>query len=393
MSKIKPNQARIQAALNYADKEINAMFLGGPFVVPLKIPGGAIPQEIGLWAIHISGTWLRLSNGTIKDEMIPAKMMRERPKGYAAIGLCKALLRYPADLVRTEARQKFVVTANPPGDDSVDDRLRRQLFEVSYTENPYFRQRFDEYVNELAAIKKKFDPRDTSRDYRLGPQDYLEAANAVIEKYYPSCTECFFPMNKQTLALRDRIEDLQYRIYIRTIGQVPTPDWAKESAEDYRDLYSRVLDIYDTARQLKMQPKPVPPRGSSFDVLYEYLVSMEDSIVSAAPSQADRTTPNLIAGTMAAPLAGEIPAMQKCWIEAYQSFERAVSAIGGPEPSPRKGVWKWLQGHDPDNDYDLPDLATWEKYLRNYHRAMNGPAGNSSRAGRTGRSVVKKDDL
>jgi hypothetical protein len=86
------------------------------------------------------------------------------------------------------------------------------------------------------------------------------------------------------------------------------------------------------------------------------------------------------------------PQLQKCWRLAHDSFQRAILAQDGPPARPLKGVWKWLKEQDPDDEYDLPTLGTWMKYLRNYHRSVSGKT-NSSRRGRAGRSAASRGEL
>lgn len=79
---------------------------------------------------------------------------------------------------------------------------------------------------------------------------------------------------------------------------------------------------------------------------------------------------------------------------AWQSFERAVNHPDGPPPRPLAGVYKWLEHHDPDRKYDLPDFPSWSKYLRDYKRLQRGgQPRNAPRRGREGRSVAKPDQL
>ena len=42
--------------------------------------------------------------------------------------------------------------------------------------------------------------------------------------------------------------------------------------------------------------------------------------------------------------------------------------------------------------YELPDFATWAKYVRSYERAVNGRS-NTARGGRAGRSTVRRDEI
>jgi hypothetical protein len=86
------------------------------------------------------------------------------------------------------------------------------------------------------------------------------------------------------------------------------------------------------------------------------------------------------------------PQLQKCWRLAHDSFRRAIFAEGGPPSTPLRGVWNWLKEHDPDDEYELPALGTWTKYLRRYKQAVNGKT-NTSRRGRAGRSAAGRDDM
>jgi hypothetical protein len=80
-----------------------------------------------------------------------------------------------------------------------------------------------------------------------------------------------------------------------------------------------------------------------------------------------------------------------CWRLAHQSLERAMNAQNRPAHKPLTKVWEWLKENDPD-EYDLPDFNTWCRYIREYKHAASG-AVNTSRAGRTGRSIVTREQL
>jgi hypothetical protein len=98
------------------------------------------------------------------------------------------------------------------------------------------------------------------------------------------------------------------------------------------------------------------------------------------------------AASAAAENSTEAMAVQRCWLEAHQSFQRAIVASSAPPPSPLRGVWEWLKERDPDAEYDLPAFGTWAKYLRAYDHAVKGRK-NESRRGRAGRSTAAPDEL
>ncbi|MCH8269998.1 MAG: hypothetical protein IH985_02145 [Planctomycetes bacterium] len=57
----------------------------------------------------------------------------------------------------------------------------------------------------------------------------------------------------------------------------------------------------------------------------------------------------------------------------------------------RKSQWEYLRDHGcPAYPDSIPSFETWTKYVRDYLRLTKGPR-NTSRAGRTGRSIVRSD--
>lgn len=91
--------------------------------------------------------------------------------------------------------------------------------------------------------------------------------------------------------------------------------------------------------------------------------------------------------------------LQRCWISAKDSYDRAVNAESGPQPKPLKKVYEWLDLYDNEPGYDLPDYATWAKYIRAFNGAVptlasDSTAANTPRGGRQGgRSVQRRGDL
>jgi hypothetical protein len=80
---------------------------------------------------------------------------------------------------------------------------------------------------------------------------------------------------------------------------------------------------------------------------------------------------------------------------AFQSYEYAVGKQQGQRLTARQ-AYEWLveQGL-PDQlaGYSLPNLDTWERYLRKARLAL-GEQKNTPRAGRPhGRSVVRQDEI
>jgi len=74
---------------------------------------------------------------------------------------------------------------------------------------------------------------------------------------------------------------------------------------------------------------------------------------------------------------------------AYRSFKFAELHLGRVPTDIE--AYKWLEEEGPE-DYSLPDLETWKRYLRK-GREHYGEQKNSPRAGRTGRSVLTSNDL
>lgn len=76
---------------------------------------------------------------------------------------------------------------------------------------------------------------------------------------------------------------------------------------------------------------------------------------------------------------------------AYQSYRLAESQGPFNSPPTDQQAYEWLKEHGPE-DYALPAFPTWQRYLRNA-RSHYGTQKHSPRAGRTGRSVGRPDDL
>lgn len=74
---------------------------------------------------------------------------------------------------------------------------------------------------------------------------------------------------------------------------------------------------------------------------------------------------------------------------AFQAFNLAEQGSG--ESLNDLDAYEWLKENGPE-DYQLPDFATWVRYVRG-GRAFYSQQKNQPRAGRTGRSIVRPDDL
>jgi len=73
---------------------------------------------------------------------------------------------------------------------------------------------------------------------------------------------------------------------------------------------------------------------------------------------------------------------------AYQSFVFAESEIG---KCTDREAYEWLQEEGPE-EYELPAFDTWKRYVR-IGRKHHGTQKNTSRKGRTGRSVIKSNEI
>lgn len=78
---------------------------------------------------------------------------------------------------------------------------------------------------------------------------------------------------------------------------------------------------------------------------------------------------------------------------AWQSYERAEAGLtmSGSTNVTDKAAYMWLKEHDPE-EYKLPDRETWGRYVREVRSAL-GRQKNQPRKGRTGRSIVRHDEL
>lgn len=80
--------------------------------------------------------------------------------------------------------------------------------------------------------------------------------------------------------------------------------------------------------------------------------------------------------------------MHRSWTKAYESFRVAANALGQPID---REAYEWLKeyGHPA---YKLPAYETWERYVRGA-RHLLGEQKNHPRHGRTGRSLVRPEEL
>jgi hypothetical protein len=81
------------------------------------------------------------------------------------------------------------------------------------------------------------------------------------------------------------------------------------------------------------------------------------------------------------------PAREK----AYQQFQWAVQQDAALEGATDRDVYEWLK-EKLDEDDKLPSFASWSKYVRDA-RKIQGVSKHTSRAGRTGRSIVTPDQI
>ncbi len=89
------------------------------------------------------------------------------------------------------------------------------------------------------------------------------------------------------------------------------------------------------------------------------------------------------------------PAQEKAY-RSYEIAEHKLSELGADQVTDAN-AYSWLKEHgvvpaDCDDDYDLPAFETWQRYVR-AGRSHYSTNKNSPRAGRTGRSVVRQDQI
>jgi phage gp36-like protein len=91
------NTVRIEAALAYADGEVDAFFAGGPYAVPLTVETGAQPV-VAYWAAVIAGCWLYGSRaGVSYVDYAGNRFLALKAAVYANMQLYKAgVKRLPA---------------------------------------------------------------------------------------------------------------------------------------------------------------------------------------------------------------------------------------------------------------------------------------------------------
>jgi hypothetical protein len=79
--------------------------------------------------------------------------------------------------------------------------------------------------------------------------------------------------------------------------------------------------------------------------------------------------------------------LSPCYLKALGGYKRAVDVLGDCED---REAYDWLKEHDEDRS--LPNFATWARYLREARKRLGLPK-NTPRYGRTGRSIVRPDEL
>jgi hypothetical protein len=258
--------ARIEAALWYADAEINHALAGGPFALFLSTPDGRRSAELTRVAATISGAWLVLSHPR-KSETTHPKAMSDRDRAYAELGQWKALVKYPdlrRDGVRPAEGVVALIGAPPPehADFTFPKECESRTYDVSYTRNAGFRAQFDEYVEKLVCIKQRFDPGDLLQDYRSGAAEYRHAVEQCVAQY--------FPPRVPPLALYDELNAWRSNIYNRMAG----PSQVRDAA-DARLFLEKALYFAEVAEGLNLDDvPPLVSTSASFEEIWGYFSAL-----------------------------------------------------------------------------------------------------------------------
>jgi hypothetical protein len=141
-------------------------------------------------------------------------------------------------------------------------------------------------------------------------------------------------------------------------------------------------------RRLLPQPPSAPGIASS-------PVSPATLVSPSAGSQSQETSPAIKSAPIVshpekseeANRAKLSPSRQK----AYGQFLRAVVASAHLNEATDREVYAWVADHLDDNE-PLPEFSNWSRYLREA-RAAYGDSKNKHRAGRSGRSIVRPDEI
>lgn len=90
--------------------------------------------------------------------------------------------------------------------------------------------------------------------------------------------------------------------------------------------------------------------------------------------------------------ADDAPELKECEVRAGEQWEAARGVLENESAERVTRRMAWERVKEDDTDHSLPAFETWNKYVRTYLRAQSKQT-NSPRAGRTGRSIVKSDEL
>ncbi len=85
-----------------------------------------------------------------------------------------------------------------------------------------------------------------------------------------------------------------------------------------------------------------------------------------------------------------VPELKSFQAMALAAWVRAVKA-NGPDAT-MADHYEWLKSN-PVDDYPLPSLDTWSRYVRSARKIANLPGRNSPRGGRTGGSIRRPEEI
>jgi hypothetical protein len=272
--------ARQKTTVDYGNMEVSAAMYDGPFVPgALDRQGDDSPAPaLRLAATKIGIAWVSLSNGRIKGEAGRAEAIKCRDEAYIALGLYKSLLQYDRGLPRRPPGQPPPQLGTLPGlaarlGAEVEPRLRPGVYELSLTQNPEFRERFNRYVEALRRIKAVHDPDDQLHDYRTD-NAYREAAARVIREYFPPRTTLLY--------LRDRLTEFRSMLRHRFNG----PARGRTNADDVLSLSDTAALIAFAADDLNVPDAPLLRTPATLESLFRYstdLLRACDRVTNAAP--------------------------------------------------------------------------------------------------------------
>ncbi|HEX8916621.1 MAG TPA: hypothetical protein VF796_30000 [Humisphaera sp.] len=262
---------RQRTMIDYADAEVDAAMAGGPFAVPIALPDGTVPELFRRAATKVAGAWLALSHPRIERRACNAQRLADRDDAYAALALCKSLVRYPRDLPRAGPAGRPL----PPGRGAglpadlearlaahVSDAVRGRTYSQSVTKNPQFRARFDRLVDALRRLKAVHDPGDVLDDERDGTPEYRDAvARAVAE---------FAPPRFRLRDVASEVSDLRERVRNRLTG----PARGRTDPDDLRRLRDDAEYCEYAAEQAGVGDLPARPADAGLEELMAYLAAL-----------------------------------------------------------------------------------------------------------------------